>query len=100
MRDYWGMREPINWLDSLRGWLGTDAYSTAWVATVPDVYDPSRPTWPRALHYLRTHQLDDGGWGEPHIFFAHERTISTLAAIRALHLWKALPEDGMRIRRG
>lgn len=94
------VKGPLNWLNELRGWLGSDAYSTAWVAMVPDVNNPDRPAWPKALNYLRAHQLDDGGWGEPHIFFAHERTISTLAAVRALHTWKLLPGDMMRIRRG
>jgi hypothetical protein len=94
------VKGPLNWLNELRGWLGSDAYSTAWVAMVPDINDLDRPAWPKAMSYLRTHQLDDGGWGEPHVFFAHERTISTLAAIKALHIWKTLPTDIMRIRRG
>jgi len=94
------VKGSVSWLNELKGWLGSDAYSTAWVAMVPDVNYPDRPAWPKALNYLRTHQLDDGGWGEPHVFFAHERTISTLAAIRALHIWKTLPSDMMQIRRG
>jgi hypothetical protein len=84
----------------LNGWLGPDVYSTAWVALVPHADDPARPAWPEALAYLRSHQLEDGGWGEPHVYYAHERTICTLAAIRALNSWQASQDDAARIRRG
>ncbi len=94
------MKHNQNWLGDLDGWLGADAYSTAWVALVPARDDPNCPAWPQALDYLRTHQLEDGGWGEPHVYFAHERTISTLAAIKALHTWQTLPSDARRIERG
>ena len=94
------MPKQLNsWLEVLDGWLAADAYSTAWVAMVPDIHDISQPAWPQALEYLRAHQLVDGGWGEPKVFYAHERTLSTLAAIKALHLWN-LPEDRSRIQRG
>lgn len=88
-----------NWGIQLDGWLATDAYSTAWVATVPDSQDINRPAWPETLEYLRKHQLEDGGWGEPKICYAHERTLSTLATIRTLHRWQ-FPEDQSRIERG
>jgi halimadienyl-diphosphate synthase len=88
------------WLDHLEGWLAPDAYSTAWVALIPDQHDPSQPAWPEALDYLRQHQLEDGGWGAPRVYYAHERTISTLAALRALHTWGDQPEDRFRIERG
>jgi Prenyltransferase and squalene oxidase repeat len=87
-------------LDNLNGWLGPDAYSTAWVATVPDIDNPKRPAWPQALDYLRSHQLEDGGWGEPGIYYAHERTISTLAAIFALTVWQETPRDCDRVADG
>ncbi len=87
-------------LEHHREWLGGDSYSTAWVALVPHVNDLSRPAWPEALEYLRSHQLADGGWGEPHIFYAHDRTISTLAAIKALHTWQGVCDSTEHIRRG
>ena len=90
----------LKWLQEIRGWLGTDIYSTAWTALVPSVADPTRPAWPQALAYLRQNQLADGGWGESDILYAHGRTISTLAAIGALHTWNAQPEDAVRIQRG
>lgn len=92
--------ETKNWLEILNGWLGPDPYSTAWVALVPDLNHPERPAWPEALDYIRTHQLDDGGWGEPYIYFAHGRTVATLAAIRALDMWKASPVDTLLVRAG
>lgn len=81
------------------GVVSPEAYSTAWLALVPAVDDPAQPAWPQAVEYLRTHQLEDGGWGEPHIYFAHERLISTLAALYALSTWKMRADDG-RIARG
>ena len=83
----------------LNGWLGPDTYSTAWVALVPDRGNPNRPQWPEALDYLRTHQLDDGGWGDPTIYYAHGRTIATMAAIWALKTWSNGGEDNHRVAR-
>lgn len=94
----WAISE--DWQDCRKGWLGCDSYSTAWVATIPDLSDPECPAWPQALAYLRKHQLEDGGWGEASIYYAHERTISTLAAIMALNLWQADPADQLRIEDG
>ncbi len=92
--------ELQHWLSRLDGWSDPDAYSTAWVALVPDLHDARSPAWPQALDFLRTHQLDDGGWGAAHSYYAHERTISTLAAIKALHTWQTKPDDWARIERG
>ena len=86
---------------SIPGWMAPDAYSTAWIALVPGVHDLSRPAWPQALDYLLAHQLPDGGWGEPHIYYAHERTISTAAAVAALSQWlDPSGEHRCAIRRG
>lgn len=81
------------------GLIAPEAYSTAWVAMVPDATDISRPAWPQALHYLRSHQLADGGWGEPALYFAHERLVCTLAAILAFSTWND-PGDAVHIVRG
>lgn len=89
-----------NWLEDLSGWLGSDIYSTAWVALVPGAGNPERPAWPQTLDYIRSRQHKDGGWGEPHVYYAHERVLSTLAAIKALHAWQTDPEDSSRIARG
>ncbi len=90
----------LDWLNELRGWSGPDPYSTAWVALVPHKDDLHRPAWPETLDYLRYHQLEDGGWGAPGIYYAHERLISTMAAIHALHTWQSNPADTGRIQRG
>lgn len=86
-------------LASQQGMVTADAYSTAWVAMVPDANDLHRPAWPQAVDYIRHHQLFDGGWGEPQIYSAHERTLSTLASICALLSWQQ-PEDTERVARG
>jgi len=91
---------PRGWLHRLPGWLGPDAYSTGWVALVPRPGNPTEPAWPQALDYLRSQQLPDGGWGEPSIYYAHERTLSTLGAIMALHEWDPSNEDKERIDAG
>jgi hypothetical protein len=81
------------------GLISPEAYSTAWVAMVPDKNDLNRPAWPQAVEYLRMHQLEDGGWGESSVCFAHERLISTLAAILAFSVWQN-PEDDHYISGG
>ena len=81
------------------GWLDTDIYSTAWVAIVPDLHDKTKPAWPSALDFIRSSQLEDGGWGDPLMYYAHGRTISTLAALIALRQWQK-PEDEAAIQRG
>jgi hypothetical protein len=93
------MTDYIAILGEEGGLTSADSYNTAWVARVPDVADPARPAWPQALIYLQQNQLADGGWGDPHIYYAHERTISTLAAMQALLEWGEAPH-GVRISRG
>ncbi|HSM56340.1 MAG TPA: prenyltransferase/squalene oxidase repeat-containing protein [Candidatus Sulfomarinibacteraceae bacterium] len=78
------------------GLTAPDSYNTAWVARVPRADDATQPAWPQALVYLQEHQLADGGWGDPHVYYAHERTISTLAAMLALLEWGE-PLQGKRI---
>ncbi len=94
-----GTMDYIAVLGETGGLTSADSYNTAWVARVPDVADPSKPAWPQALIYLQHNQLADGGWGDPHIYYAHERTISTLAAIQTLLEWGEAP-DSERITRG
>jgi hypothetical protein len=81
------------------GLISPEVYSTAWVALVPSIDDINQPAWPQALEFIRTSQLADGGWGEPNVYFAHERLISTLAAILALATWKN-PADESFVERG
>ena len=76
-----------------------DAYNTAWVARVPAATNAGEPAWPQALEFLRRNQLQDGGWGDCYSYYAHERTISTLAALLALLEWGESPTSE-RIQRG
>ncbi len=59
------------------------AYDTAWLARVPSEHDLSLPAFPEALDWIRQNQRPDGSWGAE-IEYAHDRVISTLAAILAL----------------
>ncbi|MGF1506743.1 MAG: hypothetical protein GYB64_16115 [Chloroflexi bacterium] len=74
----------MEWTNVLKGRFSSDVYSTAWVAMVPDRFNSARPQWPAALDYLRRSQLPDGGWGAGEVYYAHDRTISTMAAVLAL----------------
>ena len=62
-------------------------YDTAWLARIPAEYDPTVPAFPRALEWVIQKQFPDGSWGGE-IEYAHERIISTLAAILALAKWR------------
>ena len=86
-------------LNAQRGVVSADLYSTAWVAQTPSLANPRLPAWPETLAYIRAHQLPDGGWGEPRIYNAHERTISTLACLLALKQWPGA-DHAQRIERG
>ncbi len=86
-------------LGAQRGVVSSDLYSTAWVALVPSQDNPRLPAWPETLTYIRTHQLPDGGWGNPRVYNAHERTIATLACLLALAQWPAA-DHALRIERG
>lgn len=88
------------WMTRLQGRVEPDPYSTAWAALVPACGRPDVPAWPEALEALRRGQLDDGGWGAPGVFYAHDRTICTLAALHALDVWQAEAADYERIERG
>ena len=77
------------------GMVLPDAYNTAWVALVPQAENPANPAWPQALAFLRESRLDDGGWGSPEIYFAHGRTISTLAALRTFLAWGMAPGSNL-----
>lgn len=68
------------------GLMSPAAYDTAWLARVPEENDSSVPAYPEALTWLRENQRPDGSWGSD-IDYAHDRVISTLAAIIALSQW-------------
>ncbi len=73
--------------DLQQGIMAPDAYSTAWIALVPQKDEANHPAWPQALTYLRQRQLTDGGWGDAEVYNAHDRTICTLATMHSLLEW-------------
>jgi hypothetical protein len=81
------------------GLITAESYSTAWMSVVPSLIQPTRPAWPDALALIRAMQLPDGGWGDHSVYYAHDRMISTLAAVMALKIW-ADPQDEQRIAEG
>jgi halimadienyl-diphosphate synthase len=77
------------------------SYDTSWMARLSVHYPKSG--FDDALNWLRRHQHPEGSWGSE-ILHYHDRTISTLAAIIALHYASssphAHPEDEARIAAG
>ncbi|MBN1873823.1 MAG: cyclase [Anaerolineae bacterium] len=63
------------------GKMMTTAYDTAWIARLVEIGEPIGEL---ALEWLRQNQLEDGSWGTKELYYAHDRVISTLAAINAL----------------
>jgi hypothetical protein len=63
---------------------GSDtAYDAAWVARLTNPGHPEEPLFPPVYEWLLRHQHADGSWGGQ-IPFAHDRVISTLAALVTL----------------
>ncbi|MDP9382540.1 MAG: hypothetical protein M3Q29_20845 [Chloroflexota bacterium] len=68
-------------IGSLRdGMVSESAYDTAVVSGLRSSRDPSRPAYPDTISWLRRRQHSDGSWGG-RIELAHDRVISTLAAV-------------------
>lgn len=58
-----------------------NAYDTAWYARLAQKDEPFAY---KALDWLRANQLPDGTWGTPYFYYAHDRIVSTLAAMTTL----------------
>ncbi len=71
------------------------AYDTAWVARLAEL---GEPIGEQALEWIREHQLEDGSWGTPRLYYHHDRAVSTLAAITAL-AQRRDPQDQTRLER-
>src|SRR4051812_26550511 len=65
------------------GSMSATPYDTAWAARthIPDI--PDEPLFPAAYDWLLRNQHADGSWGSE-IPFAHDRVMSTMAALVAL----------------
>ncbi len=77
------------------GHIASAAYETAWVARLA----PQFPEFEASLEWLRQNQHPDGTWGSA-VFHAHDRFLSTLAALVALKSVGQHPRDPRRIQRG
>ncbi len=76
------------------GNTGATAYQTAWIARL----SPNYHQFEGATEWLRRHQYDDGSWGAP-LVHHHDRIISTLAAMIALHETGHEARDKRRVHR-
>ena len=73
------------------------AYDTAWIARLAPQYPGEG--FDEALPWLRRRQHRDGSWGGEVMHF-HDRIISTLSAMIALHTTGRGTEDEKRVRQG
>jgi halimadienyl-diphosphate synthase len=73
------------------------AYDTAWVARLSPQFP--KQGFDEALPWLRHHQHPDGSWGSEVLHY-HDRIISTLSAMIALHNAGRSVDDERRIRQG
>jgi halimadienyl-diphosphate synthase len=63
--------------------MSQSAYDTAWVARISNQNAREEPLFPAAYDWLLQDQRPDGSWGAE-IVFAHDRVVSTLAALLTL----------------
>jgi halimadienyl-diphosphate synthase len=78
------------------GRMSSTAYDTAWAARLGNI---DADLGNNALEWLNENQLPDGSWGAPHLYY-HDRVISTLAAMLALHQFGRRHSDRTRIEKG
>lgn len=72
-------------LESLRsGTTRSCAYETAWVARLRRRDNCQALLFPKALDWLRRHQLEDGSWGSAEIEVLPDRMVSTVRAMLTL----------------
>lgn len=75
--------EIFNLLNDIgRGYMPSIAYDTAWGAMLGDI--DSRISG-KALEWLNDRQLPDGSWGASETIYYHDRLVSTLTALIAIH---------------
>jgi len=79
------------------GKMQSGAYDTGWLARLDSRYP--QMGFDSSLEWLRQHQYDDGSWGAPLLQY-HDRYISTLSAVVALHEVGRHAKDQRRVRRG
>ncbi|KAL0401010.1 UNVERIFIED_CONTAM: Peregrinol diphosphate synthase TPS1, chloroplastic [Sesamum latifolium] len=73
------------------GRISVSPYDTAWVALIRDIDGEDSPQFPASLEWIAQNQLDDGSWGDEHVFSAYDRLLNTLACVVALRSWNLHP---------
>src|SRR4051812_12985228 len=81
-----------------KGAVDSVAYDTAWAARLDQKFPDEG--FKRSLEWLRRNQNPDGSWGERRFIHHHDRFVSTLSAIIALHMLGKHHKDKARIRAG
>ncbi|KAF7800763.1 ent-copalyl diphosphate synthase [Senna tora] len=76
--------------------ISISAYGTAWVAMVEDVNGSGKPQFPRCLEWIVENQLCDGSWGDPRMFVAYDRLLSTLASVIVLTHYNLHPHKAQK----
>ncbi|KAL2227276.1 UNVERIFIED_CONTAM: Syn-copalyl diphosphate synthase TPS3, chloroplastic, partial [Sesamum indicum] len=71
-------------------------YDTAWVALIRDIHGEDSPQFPGSLEWVAQNQLQDGSWGEEHVFSAYDRLLNTLACVVALKTWNVHPHKSQK----
>jgi len=80
------------WIDTVKyilrsmedGEITISAYDTSWITLVPALNGSPEPQFPSSLQWLIDNQLQNGSWGDPHMFLICDRVINTLACILTL----------------
>ncbi|XP_020548867.1 copal-8-ol diphosphate hydratase, chloroplastic-like [Sesamum indicum] len=78
------------------GRINVSPYDTAWVALIRDIHGEDSPQFPGSLEWVAQNQLQDGSWGEEHVFSAYDRLLNTLACVVALKTWNVHPHKSQK----
>ncbi len=90
-------REAQLLVQNLSQQMSPSAYDIAWLARL-DQSGRGEARWPGLIDWLLENQLADGSWGGTVVYY-HDRIISTLAALIALHTYRHDPRTPCAIQR-
>jgi halimadienyl-diphosphate synthase len=90
-------REAQLLVQNLSQQMSPSAYDIAWLARL-DRSGRGEARWPNLIDWLLENQLADGSWGGTVVYY-HDRIISTLSALIALHNYRHDPRTPCVIQR-